>query len=379
MKRLNQLNMQFAAPASTDSGPAKLIVDGKTYTELIDHQPSRVIKQDYFNKQGWGFSDSGFTYLKESNSVKIKGTRYMYGNQVLPNLLPFFEKALKIDARYSDFPQADIQVPPPMLNHAFLEELGEKDFSRRSFEKWERIMHSHGATLEEINAIRYTTLKRYADVVVYPNSTEHCEKLVKLAMKHNVCLVPYGGGTNVTKALQLPTTEKRMIVSVDMQRMNAVKWVDKENRTACIQAGVMGTELERSLKAFGVVLGHEPDSHEFSTLGGWISTRASGMKKNTYGNIEDIVVNITIVTPKGTYQKNALWPRVSNGPDLNHLIMGSEGNFGIITEAVLRVRPIPEAKIYDSILFYDFEQGIKFMYEVSSLRSYPASLRLIDN
>jgi len=125
----------------------------------------------------------------------------MYGNQVLPNLLPFFEKELKIDARYSDFPQADIQVPPPMLNHAFLEELGEKDFSRRSFEKWERIMHSHGATLEEINAIRYTTLKRYADVVVYPNSTEHCEKLVKLAVKHNVCLVPYGGGTNVTKAL----------------------------------------------------------------------------------------------------------------------------------------------------------------------------------
>jgi alkyldihydroxyacetonephosphate synthase len=148
---------------------------------------------------------------------------------------------------------------------------------------------------------------------------------------------------------------------------------------ACIQAGVMGTDLERQLKAYGVVLGHEPDSHEFSTLGGWISTRASGMKKNTYGNIEDIVVNITIVTPKGTYQKSSLWPRISNGPDLNHLVMGSEGNYGIITEAVLRVRPIPEVKIYDSILFYDFEQGIKFMYEVSSLRQYPASLRLVDN
>lgn len=240
-------------------------------------------------------------------------------------------------------------------------------------------MHSHGATLEEVNALRYTEFKRYADVVIYPNSTEHCEKLVQLAVKHNVCLVPYGGGTNVTKSLKLQTSEKRMIVSVDMQRMTAVKWVDKENRMACIQAGVMGTELERQLKAYGVVLGHEPDSHEFSTLGGWISTRASGMKKNTYGNIEDIVVNITIVTPKGTYQKSSLWPRISNGPDLNHLVMGSEGNYGIITEAVLRVRPIPEVKIYDSILFYDFEQGIKFMYEVSSLRQYPASLRLVDN
>jgi alkyldihydroxyacetonephosphate synthase len=87
----------------------------------------------------------------------------------------------------------------------------------------------------------------------------------------------------------LPIEEKRMIVSVDMARMNAIKWVDKENGLACVQAGIVGVDLERDLKQYGVVSGHEPDSMEFSTLGGWISTRASGMKKNTYGNIEDIV------------------------------------------------------------------------------------------
>ena len=92
------------------------------------------------------------------------------------------------------------------------------------------------------------------------------------------------------------------------------------------------------------------------------------MKKNTYGNIDDIIINCTIVTPTGTYQKVALWPRVSNGPDLNHLIMGSEGNFGIITEAVLRVRPLPEVRIFDSLLFPDWEVGIQFMYEVSKTR-----------
>lgn len=89
-------------------------------------------------------------------------------------------------------------------------------------------------------------------------------------------------------------------------------------------------------------MGHEPDSVEHSTLGGWISTRASGMKKNHYGNIEDIVVNISIVTSKGTFSKKSEWPRISNGPDLNHIIMGSEGNLGIITEAVLRIRLLPE-------------------------------------
>ena len=89
-----------------------------------------------------------------------------------------------------------------------------------------------------------------------------------------------------------------MIVSVDMSRMNKVLWVDKRNMMACIQAGIAGEELERQLQTnYQVVMGHEPDSVEFSTLGGWISTRASGMKKNYYGNIEDIVQNVKIVTP----------------------------------------------------------------------------------
>lgn len=78
----------------------------------------------------------------------------------------------------------------------------------------------------------------------------------------------------------------RMILSLDMSRMDRILWVDKDNMIACVQAGIRGIELERKLKQQGVVSGHEPDSSEFSTLGGWISTRASGMKKNTYGNIE---------------------------------------------------------------------------------------------
>lgn len=94
-----------------------------------------------------------------------------------------------------------------------------------------------------------------------------------------------------------------MVISVDMARMNAIRWVDKENQMACIQAGIMGQDLERDLKQYGMCSGHEPDSSEFSTLGGWVSTRASGMKKNTYGNIEDIVQNVTLVTPVGTYSK----------------------------------------------------------------------------
>jgi alkyldihydroxyacetonephosphate synthase len=156
-----------------------------------------------------------------------------------------------------------------------------------------------------------------------------------------------------------------MIVSVDMARMNRIKWIDKINMLACVEAGIVGKVLEKELNKEGVVLGHEPDSVEFSTLGGWIATRASGMKKNYYGNIEDLVQNIKLVTSIGTYNKLGEWPRVSNGPDINHLIMGHEGNYGIVTEAVLRIRNIPEVKEYSSLIFPNFEVGTRFMEEVA--------------
>jgi alkyldihydroxyacetonephosphate synthase len=270
----------------------------------------------------------------------------MFGGQGLPNFLPFLKKALSVDINHEleKQPHENHVVAPPNINHAFVEELGVVNLSRRSFEKDERILHSHGHTFQEIHILRHSSLERHVDMVVYPLTTEHCENLVALANKHNVCIVPYGGGSNVTHSLLLPMEEKRMIVSVSMQRMNAIKWVDKENNLACVQAGIIGADLERDLKQYGVVSGHEPDSMEFSSLGGWISTRASGMKKNTYGNIEDIVQNITLVSSKGTYNKVAAWPRQSNGPDLNQMIIGSEGNIGIVTEAVIKVKPLPEVR-----------------------------------
>jgi len=170
-----------------------------------------------------------------------------------------------------------------------------------------------------------------------------------------------------------------MIVSLDMSRMNKILWVDKDNMIACVQAGIRGQDLERDLKMSGVISGMEPDSSEYSTLGGWCATRASGMKKNTYGNIEEIVQGMTFVTSKGTYKKNDHWPRISAGPDINQLILGQEGNFGVVSEVIIRVRPVPEVGNFASIIFPNFEIGQKFMEEMSKQLVYPSSLRLVDN
>ena len=319
----------------------------------------------------------------KNKKILFTGDKYLYSGQHMPELMDWIERVVSMDFSKTVPEQKDMQIEAPKnINHEFLAEMDkEKCFSRRSFEKWERIMHSHGASLREVFCLRYGKFDRCVDVVVYPSEASQVQQIVTLADKHNVVLVPYGGGTNVTQALLLTTqqNENRMIVSLDMSRMNQVLWVDKDNMTACVQAGIRGQDLERDLKTQGVVSGHEPDSSEFSTMGGWLSTRASGMKKNTYGNIEDIVQGMTLVTPKGTFAKKAHWPRVSAGPDFDQTILGHEGNLGVITECIIRVKKAPEVAIFNALIFPDFEIGQKFMEEMAKQKIYPSSLRLMDN
>ena len=222
-------------------------------------------------------------------------------------------------------------------------------------------------------------METFTDLVFYIESEEEAKTLIKLAKKHNVCLIPFGGGTSVSNALKIPKNEKRMVVSVDTRRMNKIESIDEENLLATVQSGILGVDLENELQKLGYTAGHEPDSIEFSTLGGWISTNASGMKKHRYGNIEDIVQNITLVTPSGTINQIKPLTRSSFGVKTQNLIFGSEGNFGIITKATIRIHKKPEASTFESILFHNWEDGVAFMKRVSRSNLIPASSRLMDN
>ena len=157
------------------------------------------------------------------------------------------------------------------------------------------------------------SLSRLVDLVFYPEEEADVKAMIDLANEHDVCLVPYGGGTNVSGALACPADERRTIVSVDMRRMNRVLWIDEANLQACVEAGISGKGLEHALGERGYTSGHDPDSVELSTMGGWISTNASGMKKNRYGNIEDIVLEATLVTPTGEIATRRVTPRNSTG------------------------------------------------------------------
>jgi alkyldihydroxyacetonephosphate synthase len=138
-------------------------------------------------------------------------------------------------------------------------------------------------------------------------------------------------------------------------------------------------QLEEELNRQGFTSGHEPDSIELSTLGGWIATNASGMKKNRYGNIEQLVENITLITPEGTLEQIHPTSRVSMGMQPQNLLFGNEGNLGLITKAVIKIFPIPEVKKYGSLIFPNFGLGVEFLHRLARTGYLPASIRLVDN
>ncbi len=328
----------------------------------------------------WGFRGAGFELL-QNGSVILRGDRYAGSGVELPDLLPWVKRILGCDIQPGDIHRSQYppEIPEPRLPPVLLREIGEiLPESAISTDPEQRLRRGHGHTLEEMWAIKYGRIERVPDVVVFPETDQQVSALVQAALRHDACLVPYGGGTNVTDALRCPPDEDRTILAVDLARMNRIRWIDPVNRMACIEAGAVGRHIQTGLAAMGFTLGHEPDSVEFSTLGGWIATYASGMKKNRYGNIEDLVLDVEVVTPLGEL-RHAPFPRESAGLDPRRWIFGSEGSLGIVTSAVVKIFPLPEVQRYDALLFPDFETGVRFLYDLTREAVPPASVRLVDN
>jgi alkyldihydroxyacetonephosphate synthase len=343
---------------------------------------------DRESDETWGFADTRFE-VNDRSEVVLTGSRYAVCGDTLPNLLPWIRDVMQVslppeDRNASHFPPA---VPAPVQNIEFLKAMAERlQPTQWTDEAMVRLRRGHGHTQEEMYALKHGKLARVPDLVVWPESDDDVAYLVKAAATHGVALIPYGGGTNVTDALRCSPGEMRMIVAVDMKRMNRIRWIDPANRMACIEAGAVGRHIMQQLAQYGFTMGHEPDSVEFSTLGGWIATHASGMKKNRYGNIEDIVLDVTAVTQAGVLERKgpgnqgeSVAPRESVGIDPRLWLFGSEGKLGIVTSAVVKLFPLPEVQQYGSVVFPNFDKGVAFLYELQQAGRPPASVRLVDN
>lgn len=361
-------------------GPMEAVLRGGL-PQLIHPPPPVTPAADEERLDVWGFKDTCFRF-NERGHVELTGQRYMLSGLEMPELFPWVKRTfgVDLDPGVVNAPSYPPSVPESRAGEALVAALAAVvGDAHVSLEPEARLRRGHGHTQAEMYAIKYGHLPRVPDVVVMPGEEDEVVRLLEVVAAQGACVLPYGGGTNVSEALRCPAGETRPIVAVDLARMNRILWIDPVNRCACVQAGAVGRILAGQVREYGFTIGHEPDSIEFSTVGGWIATNASGMKKNRYGNIEDLVVDLRVVTPRGVVWAKPGAPRESLGTDPRRWFFGSEGALGIITQATIKLFPIPEEQRYGSLLFPDLARGIAFMYEAMQTGALPASLRLVDN
>ena len=297
-----------------------------------------------------------------------------------PELWPYIKKVVGINGEPTYTPPVkfeDIELPPQNLNRDFLNSLSVINPDRICLDQKERLIHSYGKSFRDLWRIRHGIVNNSSDCVIYPESEQEVSLIVKFASEFNVVLIPFGSGSNIAGCLDANDSSNRMIISLDMKLMDKVLSVDKKSNTARIQPGAVGPDMEKQLNTFGFTLGHFPDSFEYSTLGGWVATRSAGMQSDKYGKIEDMVISLRMVTPSGTIVTRTV-PKSSNGIDVNHICIGSEGILGIITEATMRVHRLPEYREPYGYLFPDFESGVNAVYECVEKYCAPTVTRLND-
>jgi len=210
--------------------------------------------------------------------------------------------------------------------------------------------------------------------VVRPIYTWQVVEIVKLANEHSIPLIPYGGGTGLTGA----ASSVKGGLAVDLLKMDRIVDVSVEDRTVKVEAGTILANLDMELNREGLLLGHDPYSLPIATVGGAISTNGVGYRAAKYGSIGDQVLGLKVVMPNGEILRNRPVHKTSSGPSLYHLFVGAEGTLGIITEATLKVFKIPEARVFKSISFVNFEAGYGAMQEMFALGLCPALIDLSE-
>ena len=245
-----------------------------------------------------------------------------------------------------------------------------------SDEKYERVSHALGKAYRDVVRGFRGEFENPPDLVAFPRDESEVEAVLSWCEAEGAAVIPFGGGTSVVGGVEGRLGE-RPFVSLDLQRLDRVLEVDATSLAARIQAGATGPGLEAQLREHGLTLRHFPQSFEYSTLGGWIATRAGGHFATLYTHIDDLVESVRAITPRGTWESRRL-PGSGAGPSPDRALIGSEGILGTISEAWLRVRPRPEFKTSCGVEFDDFLAAAAAVREISQSGLYPANCRLLD-
>jgi alkyldihydroxyacetonephosphate synthase len=249
-----------------------------------------------------------------------------------------------------------------------------------SLDPGQRASHTYGKAYRDIVRALSGDLRGAPDAVACPRSEADVVDLLDWAAGagssgEGIAVVPYGGGSSVVGGVEYRGSGPWL--SLDLTGMSRVLEIDPVSRAARIQAGTLGPALEEQLRPHRLTLRHFPQSFEFSTLGGWLATRAGGHYATLYTHIDDLVESMRVVTPVGVSESWRL-PGSGAGPSPDRLFLGSEGTLGVITEAWMRLQDRPRFKASTSVTFADMTAAMAAVRAISQAGLHPANCRLLD-
>jgi alkyldihydroxyacetonephosphate synthase len=245
-----------------------------------------------------------------------------------------------------------------------------------SDDRHERVVHALGKAYRDVVRGFRGEFENPPDLVALPRDESEIETVLSWAEAEGAAVVPFGGGTSVVGGVEGRLGD-RPFVSLDLRRLDRVLEVDATSLAARVQAGATGPGLEQQLREHGLTLRHFPQSFEYSTLGGWVATRAGGHFATLYTHIDDLVESVRAITPRGTWESRRL-PGSGAGPSPDRALIGSEGILGVIAESWVRVRPRPRFKVSCGVEFDDFLAAAGAVRAISQSGLNPANCRLLD-
>jgi alkyldihydroxyacetonephosphate synthase len=245
-----------------------------------------------------------------------------------------------------------------------------------SDEKHARVSRALGKAYRDVVRGFRGEFENPPDLVALPRDESEIEAVLSWAEAEGAAVIPFGGGTSVVGGVEARLGD-RPVVCLDLRRLDRVLEVDPASLAARIQAGATGPGLEAQLREHGLTLRHFPQSFEYSTLGGWIATRAGGHFATLHTHIDDLVESVRAITPRGAWESRRL-PGSGAGPSPDRALIGSEGILGVIAEAWVRVRPRPQFKLSCGVEFDDFLAAAGAVREISQSGLHPSNCRLLD-
>lgn len=280
-----------------------------------------------------------------------------------------------------EIPQ-DIPTQLEKKHIAFFEKVCEKENVTTS--SYERVRVAYGKTMHDLYRLREKKIENIPDAVLFPATEEQIETIVNYCNENNIAIVVRGGGSSVTLGLE----SRQGGINLDLSKhFNKVVSFNEVDQTITVQAGMMGPDLELILNnavkeldaKTAYTCGHFPQSFEFSTVGGWVVTRGAGQNSTYFGNIHNLVMGQTYITPNGKIKSYGL-PAHAVGPEIDEIMMGSEGAFGVLTNVTLKVFKFrPQNKNYFSFIFKTWEQAQEAVREIMQAQAgFPSVFRLSD-